>query len=340
MITKQAGFALKYERQKELADYSDKYELHCGGACAHYGKIPKGCAGCLFQNVSGRGSFLGREFNLPNVCNANCKHCFCKLGDKFGERQCNPKYELPNGWQYNVDKCLGVDDHMNTKSEIIKILSNSNPISIISFSGDGAEPLLYLPVIERVVTYYKVNIEPHVDKDIVYKLYTNGKLLTKNIINKLVKMGVNEVRINSSAFKFSDEITNHVKMACEAFPVVTSELGVFPQYYDDIYRLMPEWDDMGLTHLTLCQPKYNDMDVLKSNTGMFPDNTVCYPASNDWVMVDDGGETEKIIKYAIDNEFSFSVLDCNCFVMNQESSDGALAKQLNDMDFEKVIDGY
>jgi hypothetical protein len=337
LITKQEGFALKYARQKELAEYSDKYQLHCGGACAHYGKIPKGCASCLFSDVYANGSFLGYTFNLPNACNANCKHCFTPLGDKPHERTCNPNFKLPDGWSNIVDAEL-LNGSMSPINEIVKSSNNKNPVALISFSGEGSEPLLYYPVIEKVVKHYKENVEPYIDKPITYKLYTNGKLLTEEMIEKLVNIGINEVRINSSAFNFHDIIIENMRNACKAFPVVTSELGLFPKYYDDIYRLMPVWDEMGLTHLSLCQPKYKDKNVFKQNIDLFPKDAVCYPASNDWLMVDDGGEAEKMIKYAIDTNISFSIIDCNCFVMNQEDGGNGISKQLNYLDFNDVIE--
>lgn len=335
-ISKQEGFALKAQRQAELVRHSSQFKIHCGGSCAHYGKIPIGCAGCLFNDVFAKSTFLGCGLGFKNVCNANCDHCFTKIGTGSDDRTYGDSFTLPDNWMEIVDSNLGDDDGHGILDALTLSLNKSNEYGIFSFGGEGSEPLFYLEVIERVLAHYREFIEPSIGRTLTYKLYTNGKLLTQEVIDKLVKWGITEVRVNPSAFGFSDEILDNIALACKAFPVVTTEIGVFPKYYDDIYRIMPLLDKMGLSHMSLCQPKYKDMDVLLSNCDLFDDDAICYSAS-DWVVVDDNGEVERMIRFAIDNNFSFSVLDCNGILMDQDHECQGLGKSLNNVDFKAVI---
>lgn len=337
LISKQEGFSLKYKRQKELLTYSDKFQIHANGSCAHYGKIPKGCAGCFFNDVFACGIFLGCGLGLKNVCNANCKHCFTPVGTTPQDRTTSNTYKLPSDWKEIVDAQLSDNERYGMYKLLADNFVFSNNMSLFSFGGEGSEPLFYLPVISRVMKHYKTNIEPIINKTCIYKLYTNGKLLTNDVVDYLEEMGINELRVNPSAFGFSSEVFKNIEYACTKIPTVTVEVATFPEYKQSIFNMLPILQKIGVSHISLCQPKYKDMSVLEANKDMFPANTPYYVASNDWIMVDDGGLAEDIIKECIDKEYNFSVLDCNSMVMNQERQDLGVGKTLNNKDFTKII---
>lgn len=336
-ITKQEGFALKAKRQLELKQYSKKFEIHCGGACAHYGKIPKGCAGCLFNDVFAHGIFLGCGLGLKNVCNADCKHCFTKKGTGKFDRNFQSQFCLPDGWESIIENKLSDTSELGKYKLFADSIDHQNSLAVFSFGGEGSEPLFYIDAIEKVMKYYIDEVEPIIGKNPIYKLYTNGKLLTSEMVDRLANAGITELRVNPSAFGFSDEIFKNVQNACAVIPVVTNEVAVFPEYYDNLIKLLPILEEIGVDHLSLCQPKYKDMDVLKENLKYFPEDAVCYPASNDWIVVDDGGISEELIKIAIDNDYSFSIMDCNCMLLSQEKQTEGIGKDINTLHFSEVI---
>ena len=67
----------KRERQRVLASYSDKVQFHCGENCFHIGKVSHGNS-YYFSNAKGFFCWkvdVGRDVDLPNVCNFNCGYC-------------------------------------------------------------------------------------------------------------------------------------------------------------------------------------------------------------------------------------------------------------------------
>jgi pyruvate formate-lyase activating enzyme-like uncharacterized protein len=335
-ISKQEAFANKYARQQKLLEYSPLFKLHCGGAAAHYGKIPKGCAGCFFNTIQTVGVFVGMSVGLPNVCNANCKHCFTKLGGTTADRNMGCSAQLPINIDEHLEKYIS-DTGIYGKYRLVGESSKFNgDFTLYSFGGEGSEPLLYLPVLEKMMNHFK-GVQEYINKPAVYKLYTNGKLLTTDVIDRLAVAGITELRINPSAFMFTDEIYENIQRACKVFPVVTTEVAVFPEYYEYLETLLPISDEIGVSHISLCQMKYKDEAMFTDNVKFFSETTEYYQASNDWLVVDDGGVVETLIKTAIDKQYRFSILDCNAMMLAQECYSVGIGKTLNSLDFTGLI---
>ena len=186
------------------------------------------------------------------------------------------------------------------------------------------------------MSHYINDFEQVIKKRGYAKLYTNGKLLTKEVIEKLQESRIDEIRINPSAFNFSKEIFDNVKNVIGKIPTVCIEVPIFPFYQEKIFEMLPLLNDIGIDHLTLCQVKIKDKKVFNKLISVLDDKTECYQADNTWIVLEDKGFCEKVINECIKKNYSFSVMDCNALTISLQNTPG-LSKDLNNEDFNKVI---
>jgi len=322
LISKQEGLYNKFKRQKYLLDkYPDKYKLSIHGGCAHVGPIRKGCGECLHTNIYCQYVEIGNWFNIDNFCNGNCPYCFIPISEK-------------NIDNYKLEKSIsnGIENFKNIKNTPLSIWDPMNVVLsaeerdkkykyiTYNITGSGAEPSLYMPLLEKVLKYYKEEFNPIVENVMeeapTVKLYSNGSNLTKENIDKLVELDVTELRINPAAFNFSDDIFKKAEYACKVIPLVTFETAVYPPYEDKLMELPDIANQIGIGHISWCQLKvydkntfyklYNSKNINKYNW---------YMATNDIAVIDDEWLTEKLIEKTIINNYNHSIIDCNAMVL-------------------------
>lgn len=192
----------------------------------------------------------------------------------------------------------------------------SNKIPIISFTG-GGDPLMKLDVISKYMDFYR-SIEGHMGTKPWYYIYTNGLLANKDTILKLRDLGFDEIRFHIGASNFSKNVYGNMTNAVRFFKKITVETPSWPPHRKKLFEMLPIIDDIGIQHLNIGQieiTKYNYHKISK----VIHDVEIyqCWG-----FYLDDGGLVYDIIEEVLKKNYSFSVLDCNCFVKSIQRSPG------------------
>jgi len=219
-------------------------------------------------------------------CNLNCPYCFEKL-TKEPEKM----------------------ERIKAKAALLRESRSPNyhPTSI-SFSG-GGEPLLYLDVIGGFMEIFQ-DINKHTGKRPWYYLYTNGLLADAETLLRLRDLGFDEIRFHLGASNFSDKVYKNLAKAVDYFKAVTVETPAWPLHRKKLFEMLPLIDDIGVKHLNL-----GEIDITTHNYSrigeIYPDGEIyqCYE-----MHLYDGGLVYDIMEEVLRKKYSFSVLDCGCFV--------------------------
>ncbi len=270
----------KFKRQKELLAMGA--EVHANGHCFHYGSISFGCRDC-FTGEQSINLFHGTQ------CMCHCPYCY-----------------------YNPTREEILLNEEQEKKEIeftkykLRELENYRP-AIVSLCSSG-ETLLYIDTFERYAAeiyplIYAKNIHPYTF------LYTNGILADDAMLERLQRIGVQEVRFHWSASGFSDEVYEHMKCAKARGMIVTVEEPAYPPNRDAIMERLPMLEELGLSHLDLIELHLTEhnWDAMQR---IFPGDD--YAAYKDYFYhLYDNGMTYDIMEECISKNYHFSVIDCN-----------------------------
>lgn len=113
-------------------------------------------------------------------------------------------------------------------------------------SFSGGEPFLKF---KEVLLFIK-KIRERLGKGIYIWVYTNGDLVDKNKLKALKEVGLNEIRFDIAARKYS---LNAVKMAAGIIDRVTVEIPAIPDDFETLKKVLPEMKALGVAHLNLHQ---------------------------------------------------------------------------------------
>ncbi|NQS88275.1 radical SAM protein [Patescibacteria group bacterium] len=282
ILTIQEAYKRKFKRQEAIKEL----EYHASGHCVHIGKLSPGCYSCFIPTLF--------RFNLlvGSKCNLNCSYCVDKLQKEPGKK-------------YRIKNIAAILDNSR--------LPNYAPTAI-SFSG-GGEPLLYLDVISEYMKSFR-KIEKDTKKRPWYYLYTNGVLANSHMLLRLKDLGFDEIRFHLGASNFSKNVYRNLKKAARHFKTVTVETPSWRTHRKKLFEMLPIIEDIGIKHLNLGETevtKYNYNKIAK----IFPDGEIyqCHE-----LHLYDGGLAYDIIEEVLKKRYSYSVLDCNCFVKNIQRS--------------------
>lgn len=292
IISVQEAYSRKFRRQKRIKGL----EYHAAGNCVHRGKISPGCYGCFVEKPN------RINFSFGSRCNLDCAYCTTDKNEKELSRQevKRFKYELMR------ESCLP-----------------GYGLSSISFSG-GGEPLVYLDVITEFVTFYR-DLEKYMRKRPWYYIYTNGILANNDILLRLQGLGFDEVRFHAGASNFSRQVYKNISNAVSYFKAVTIETPSWPLHRKKIFEMLPIIEDIGVRHLNLGEVEINQFNYSKISS-LLPKGEMYHSFE---MHLDDGGLVYDVIKEVIKKNYSYSVLDCNCFVKTMQR---ALAKKVGSGD--------
>lgn len=283
LISIQEAYQRKFERQKAIREII----YDASGHCVHIGKLSPGCYGCFMPNL------FSRNFCSGYKCNLNCVYC-------------------------NSDKRrkdISAKRHLEGKVLLYKqaLSKNFKPITM-SFTG-GGEPLLYMDIIR---SYMKVlrDIERRTRHKPWYYLYTNGILANSKVLAQLKELGFDEIRFHLGASNFSKEVYNNLKKAVHYLKVVTVETPAWEPHRKKLFAMLPIIEDIGVKHLNIGEIELNEYNY-KRISRIMPHGEVyqCYETH-----LYDGGLVYDIIEEVIRKKYSYSVLDCNCFVKSIQRS--------------------
>lgn len=332
----QSGLLSKAKHQLRLNKlYPDIYKLHLGGSCAHIGKLPKGCGGCYNKKIKPFDGRCSAILNLPNLCNADCPYCFHLKGDgdlesrrQILQTDLDRLFCCFKGWEKKWDAFTSNPySYLNESNVSFDIGCNYDGdllYALYNFTGYGAEPLLYLDIIEKMLGYIKQKIEPIVNRFSKYsscfKLYTNGKLLTKDVCERLATHGINEIRVNVAADNFSDSVYRNVEIAKQYIKTVCVEVAVYPPYEKQLIDMTNILHDLKVDNLSLCQLKVPTTKHIENLSTQLSDYFF-YKGADGFYVLDDKGLTESLIEQIINKGYIYSVLDCNVFTLGFEELD-------------------
>jgi pyruvate formate-lyase activating enzyme-like uncharacterized protein len=176
------------------------------------GDLPAGCVPCL----KGRASSV----SLTTLCNRDCAFCF------------NP---LPR-----LDDLSVHGRAARSNVEAGRILASLAPASV---GISGGEPLLRPEKTLRLVREVRRRL-PRAWID----LYTNGDLLTRDLLGRLKASGVGSLRVNLAASGYA---TRPVDLALPYFPDLAVEIPALPGHEARLRTLMTRLERLGARHLIL-----------------------------------------------------------------------------------------
>ncbi len=282
-ISIQEAFGRKFGRQKKIK------ELKYGalGSCVYIGTISPGCVPC-FDSVL---HSVRRNLPAGPLCNRNCVYC---SSDKTR----------------TMDKMRGGEkkDLLTLRDKLLPSKSTDCIPAVFSFSG-GGEPLLYLDFISTTVTFIHRIFKDFKRKPYLY-LYTNGVLANRETLLKLRDLGFDEIRFHLGASNFARSVYEKMRIAVKYFKSITMETPAWPLHRKQLFRALPILEDIGVRHVNLGEMELNYFNyerILRAipNPEIYP----CYE-----VHLYDGGLVYDIMEEVIRKKYSYSVLDCNCFV--------------------------
>lgn|SRR5574344_694566 len=160
-------------------------------------ELSKGCQAC--KNGKWLCVFVGYH------CNMNCPFC--------------PQPKTPN--YLNVCEEKDLTSH-GTIKEVQYYLSMDKNLEGISYSG--GEPLLYLDKVIAIGSFVKEK-----RSELYQWIYTNGALIDEEKLKKLQSVGIDEIRFDLAATRFSKEVIDKIPLAKKYIKKVTVEIPAVPE---------------------------------------------------------------------------------------------------------------
>jgi len=282
-------FKRKFARQEQIK----KIKYHAAGHCVHVGKLSSGCYSCFMPDP------YHKNFSFGSRCNVNCTYCNSNKKEKD-----LTKKEIQRRKYYILRESASVA---------------FNP-SAISFSG-GGEPLLYLDFIDEFMVFYR-DLGKYMSKKPWYYLYTNGILATNDILLRLKDLGFDEIRFHLGASNFSNQVYANMKKAVRYFKAITVETPAWPLHRKKLFTMLPIIEDIGIKHLNLGEIEINAFNYDRI-ASVLPDGKVYHAFE---MHLYDGGLTYDIIEEIVNKKYSYSVLDCSCFVKTMQRGNAKMVR--------------
>jgi pyruvate formate-lyase activating enzyme-like uncharacterized protein len=305
LLSIQEAYKRKIERQEGLKGLKFK----CHGSCAYVGEdVSPGCYPCFYSDACTCGPILSWDIGLPEVCNRDCVYC-------FKPHPVQEHYSVPNEWKLAEEWKAGTIRYVMEEKQ--RIISDCK-MQYYNFTGI-CEPLLYFPVLEAMMNFFRNVIDPLMDVKGWAKIYTNGTLLNRENILKLKDLGFDEVRVHPGATNFSKEVYDNMRLAARYIPTVTVETPSWPPHRGKLFEMLPVLEDIGVKHLDICQVEIfskKQLEKIENALGETELYQAYYP------MLDDGGLVEDILKEVLEKGYTYSVIDCNGFVKQSMMSVG------------------
>ena len=299
ILSIQEAYKKKFERQRAI----NGLQYHAAGHCVHIGKLSPGCYSCFIPDSA------RKNISAGNRCNLSCPYC---PGKRKGKK--------PKNWIWD------------SKIAILResAMPDYNP-SAISFTG-GGEPLLHMDVIADFMGFFH-DLEKYMKRKPWYYLYTNGTLANPSLLLRLKDMGFDEIRFHLGASNFSKKVYQNLKKAVSCFKAVTVETPAWPPHRKKLFEMLPIIEDMGVKHLNLGEIEITTCNYDKI-AGILPDGEIyqCFE-----MHLYDGGLVYDIIEEVLKKKYSYSVLDCGCFVKSIQRSP---AKSVDHEDITGLIASY
>ena len=258
--------------------------------------LSKGCQAC--KSGSWICIYVGEE------CNLSCD--FCPQED---ERQTKGKHDTwINGGNYSYGIKVELED-------IDKVIEKNPQISGISFSG--GEPFIFIDKIEKWSNYLTKKY-PH-----IYKwIYTNGVYVNNETLDRLSKVGLQEIRFDAAATNYSRTTIERIKLAKKYFEVVSIEIAALPWFTELLNGCLVELEDY-ITYLNIhtlqVHRGLNWERLIESHLELNDTLTYIDERHGREESLQSALEVYKTIRFIKDNKLDIIVNDCGSFNMaNQQ----------------------
>lgn len=271
------SFELNNSKREEELNYllSKGVKSNFFNTRLRYGdNISEVCLGCPNGDY---GSHI--NVSMTELCNKDCFFCY---NNKF--RRAMPKYD---------------EIYENIKKR--KSLLNT-----LSFTG--GEPLLEL---DAVFSLMKLVRQKYGSLCYTYT-YTNGALLTEEILVKFKELGLNEIRFDIAANNYDLE---PVKLAKKYIPKVTIETPVIPGEKDQLLSAINELEKIGILFITLHELLYfgfNSERYKKREYYLKTPNFRPFYFEDAVPILGSEELIYEIFKYALDRNLKTSLHYCSC----------------------------
>lgn len=227
-ITESAALQAEEERTRCLTAICHAIEMAFHHTKPRLGPLSPGCAIC------GSGGWSCLFVN--GKCNCRCFYC----------PTAQDEISLPTTNRISFARPLDYADY----------------VKYFDFSGvsiSGGEPLL---TIDRTLQHIRA-VRHKMGDGLHLWLYTNGALLTDEIVRQLKDAGLNEIRFDISA---RDYDLAKLKLAAGHIPVVTVEIPAIPEDRERVADLLPVLRDAGVDHLNLHQLRMTPYNIRNLKT--------------------------------------------------------------------------
>ena len=133
---------------------------------------------------------------------------------------------------------------------------------------------------------------------------------------RLKDMGFDEIRFHLGVSNFSKKVYRNIRKAVKLFKAISIETSSWPPHRKKLFEMLPIIEDIGVKHLNIGEIEVNQNNYGKISKIM-PRGEIyqCHETH-----LDDGGLVYDIFREAIRKKYSYSVLDCNCFVKSIQRS--------------------
>ena len=260
------------KREKLLKEMDDSFLFK--ETKPFYNQISKGCLLC----GKGKWSCLF----ITGKCNAGCFYCpTSQLKDEVPSSQ-NLEFETADAY-----------------AEYINYFGFKG----VSFSG--GEPLLYF---NRTLEYLQ-KVREKCNPEIYIWMYTNGILADADKFRKLGDAGLNEIRFDIGATKYT---LDNVRKAKGIIANVTIEIPAVPEEKEKIKKLLPEMINAGVTNLNLHQ-----LRLTKHNAHQLLKHKYTYIHAEQPIVLESELAALEIIAFAKQQKSDIGINYCSFFFKNR-----------------------
>jgi pyruvate formate-lyase activating enzyme-like uncharacterized protein len=218
-ISPARAIAAHTERGKRLQDIGQGLYLAFKGTKPHIGPLSPGCRIC------GEGGWSCLFVN--GKCNCRCFYCPSSQNE------------------------IGVPT--TNRLAFARPADYAAYVGHFGFGGisiSGGEPLLTPALTLRFLQA----VDQAKKRRLHLWMYTNGTLLTADLVRKLRDAGLDEIRFDLSAVAYD---LKNVRLAVGQIPIVTVEIPAIPEDYQRLTELLPLMKAIGVDHLNLHQLRLN-----------------------------------------------------------------------------------
>lgn len=193
------------------------------GAVIYYKALSVGCEHCIKD--------LGCTLRTTIQCNRNCFFCFADNSPLI------PKNKP------NISLLKGV------------IKRRLKEVKFKSFAISGGEPLLYPETVFKILQY----VNSKFDNKIYTRIYTNGDLINEDILKRLNRLKLNEIRYSIKPLE--EPNISLLKTSKKYIPKVLVEMPVLPNSENFTKNLIYKLDKMGIDGINLLELFFNGYHI-------------------------------------------------------------------------------